>query len=120
MSVFEKAKDLGNEISRTEEYKELERTSQNVQENSEANQIIQEIQDLQQKIQFAQQSGVQPSQEQVQQFNDMKNRMNSNLTIQAYAKAQESFNQLMQNVNNSITEGIKPAEGAGGEGEKPE
>ncbi len=108
MSVFEKAKELGNEIRQTEEYQELERTSQNVQENTEANQMIKEIQELQQQIQFAQQSGVQPSQEQVQQFNDMKAKMDANLTIQAYAKAQESFNQLMQNVNSSISEGIKP------------
>lgn len=111
MSVFEKAKELGNEIRETEEYTELERTSKNVQENPEANQMIEQIQEVQQKIQFAQQSGVQPSQEQVQEFNDMKTKMDANLTIQAYAKAQESFNQLMQDVNNSISEGISPSEG---------
>ncbi len=108
MSVYEKAKELGNEIRKTEEYQELERTSQNIKENSDANQMIQEIQDIQQKIQFAQQSGVEPSQEQIQQFNDLKTKMDANLTIQAFAKAQETFNQLMQDVNTSISKGIKP------------
>ena len=74
--------------------------------------MIEQIQEVQQKIQFAQQSGVEPSQEQVQEFNDMKTKMDANLTIQAYAKAQESFNQLMQDVNNSISEGISPSEGS--------
>lgn len=110
MDVNEKAKELGDVISKTEEYKELERTSQNVHENSEANQMIEEIQDLQQKIQFAQQSGVQPSPEQIEQYNDLKARMNANLTIKAYARAQESFSQLMQEVNSSISEGIKSEE----------
>ncbi len=116
VDVHKKAKELGNEIKKTEEYQELERTSKNVQENPEANQMIQEMQELQQKIQFAQQSGVEPSQEQVQQFNDIKAKMDANLTIQAYGKAQEAFNQLMQDINNSISEGIKPSE----EGESTE
>ncbi len=110
MEVEKKAKELGNEIAKTEVYQELERTSKNVQENTEANQMIEKIQELQQNIQFAQQSGVQPSQEQIQQFNDLKQQMDANLTIQAYAKAQEAFSQLMQDVNNSISKGIKPEE----------
>jgi len=108
--VERKAKELGNEISKTEEYQELERTSKNVQENNEANQMIEKIQELQQNIQFAQQSGVQPSEDQIQQFNELKQQMNSNLTIQAYAKAQEEFNKLMQEVNSAISSGIKPEE----------
>jgi len=108
MSVFEKAKALGKEIRKTEEYKELERTSENVQGDPDANQMINEVQELQQKIQFAQQSGVQPEQEQIDQFENLKSKMNSSLTIQAYAKAQNDFNQLMQDVNKAISDGIKP------------
>ncbi len=110
MDVEKKAKELGNEIAKTEEYQELERTSKNVQENTEANQMIEKVQELQQNIQFAQQSGVQPSEELTQQFNDLKQQMNANLTIQAYAKAQEAFNQLMSDVNSAISKGIKPEE----------
>lgn len=70
--------------------------------------MVEEIQKLQQQIQFAQQSGVQPSQEQIQQFQDMKGRMDTSLTIQAYAKARGDFDQLMQDVNSAISEGINP------------
>lgn len=110
MSVFEKAKELGMEIRKTEEFKELERTSKNVNEDSQASHTIEEIQNLQQKMQFAQQSGVQPSQEQIDQFNDMKNEMNTNLTIQAYIKAQNDFSSFMQEVNQAISSGISPEE----------
>jgi cell fate (sporulation/competence/biofilm development) regulator YlbF (YheA/YmcA/DUF963 family) len=108
MSVIEKARELGNEIRKTAEYKELERVTENMEGDSDANQMIKEIQDLQQKIQFAQQSGVEPSEEQIQQFNNIKARMDSNLTIQAYAKAQNEFSQFMQDVNCAISEGINP------------
>lgn len=108
MSVMKKASDLGKEISKTEQYKELERVSQNMQEDAEASQMIKEIQELQQQIQFAQQSGVQPSEDQIQQFNDLKTKMDSSLTIQAYAKAQNDFSEFMQEVNSAISEGISP------------
>ncbi len=108
MSVIEKAKELGIEISKTEQYQELERVSENMQADPEANQMIKEVQELQQQIQFAQQSGVQPSEEQIQQFNDLKGKMDTNLTIQAYAKAQNDFSQFMQEVNSAISEGINP------------
>jgi cell fate (sporulation/competence/biofilm development) regulator YlbF (YheA/YmcA/DUF963 family) len=108
MSVMDKARELGKEIRTTEEYKELERTTGNIKDDADANKMIQEIQELQQQIQFAQQSGVQPSQEQIDQFNSLKGKMDTSLTIQAYAKAQNDFSEFMQTVNNAIGEGISP------------
>ncbi len=110
MDMLEKARALGKEIRKTEEYKELERTTGNVQSDPEANRLIEEIQKIQQQLQFSQQSGVQPSQEQIDQFNDAKEKMDASLTIQAYSKARNNFDQLMQNVNSAISEGINPQE----------
>jgi len=110
VSVIEKAKELGKEIRKTEQYQELERVSENMQEDTEANQMIKEVQSLQQQIQFAQQSGVQPSPEQIEEFNNLKSKMDTSLTIQAYAKAQNEFSQFMQDVNSAISDGINPGE----------
>ncbi len=110
MSVIEKAKELGQEIRKTKEYQELERVTANIEEDAEASQMIKEIQELQQQIQFAQQSGVQPSQEQIDQFNGIKDKMDTSLTIQAYARAQNDFSQFMQDINNAIGEGIDPGD----------
>ena len=108
MSVMDKARELGKEIRTTEEYKELERTTDNIKDDANANKMIQDIQELQQQIQFAQQSGVQPSQEQIDEFDSLKGKMDTSLTIQAYAKAQNDFSEFMQTVNNAIGEGISP------------
>ncbi|MFU8794018.1 MAG: YlbF family regulator [Dethiobacteria bacterium] len=108
MSVMDKAKELGKEIRNTAEYKELERATGNVKEDHDAHKMIQDIQELQQQMQFAQQSGVEPSQEQIDQFNEIKSKMDSNLTIQSYAKAQNNFSEFMQSINNAIGEGISP------------
>lgn len=108
MSVMDRARELGKEIRTTEEYKELERTTGNIKDDANANKMIQDIQELQQQIQFAQQSGVQPSQEQIDEFNSLKGKMDTSLTIQAYAKAQNDFSEFMQTVNNAIGEGISP------------
>ncbi len=108
MSVMDRARELGKEIRTTEEYKELERTTGNIKDDADANKMIQDIQELQQQIQFAQQSGVQPSQEQIDNFNSLKGKMDTSLTIQAYAKAQNDFSDFMQTVNNAIGEGISP------------
>jgi cell fate (sporulation/competence/biofilm development) regulator YlbF (YheA/YmcA/DUF963 family) len=108
MSVIEKAKELGQEIRKTEAFQELERVTANIEGDTEASQMIKDIQELQQQIQFAQQSGVQPSQEQIDQFNGIKDKMETNLTIQAYAKAQNEFNQFMQDINTAIGAGINP------------
>ncbi len=110
MSIMNKAKELGEEIRKTAEYKELERATENVKGDTEANKMIQDIQELQQQIQFAQQSGVQPNQEQIDNFNDLKSKMDTSLTIQAYAKAQNDFSEFMQTVNNAIGEGISPGQ----------
>jgi len=110
MSVLKKAKELGQEIRKTEEYQELERVTANIEGDAEASQMIKEIQELQQQIQFAQQAGVQPNQEQIDQFNDIKSKMDDSLTIQAYARAQNDFSQFMQDINNAIGEGINPGD----------
>lgn len=106
MTVIEKAKELGNEIKETEEYKELERANQNIKDDELASKIIDDINDIQQKISFAQSSGVQPDQDQITQFNELKSQMDSNLTILGFIKAQEKFSQIMQEINQAISEGI--------------
>ncbi len=106
MVIIEKAKELGREIKNTPEFKELEKANENIKEDQLASKIIEDINDIQQKISFSQNSGVQPSPEHVSQFNDLKDKMESNLTIQSFMKAQEKFSEVMQNINSAISEGI--------------
>lgn len=117
MDLFEKAKELGGKIKETQEYQELERASQSLKDDPEAQQIIQEVQESQNNMEFSQKAGVEPSEEQTNQFNSLKEKMMSNLTVRSYMKAQEDFNNFMKQVNESISSGITGEEGQEESGE---
>lgn len=107
MNLLEKAKELGRELKKTEEYQELERTNQQMKEDPAAQQLIQDVQEAQQRLQFSQQSGIQPTQEQIADFNQKRETLNTNITVRALMKAQEDFNSMMKQVNDAITEGMQ-------------
>lgn len=106
MSVIEKARELGQEIRGCDEFKEVEQAGRNVNENVEASQVIKEMQDVQQQLEFSRNSGVEPSEDQINKFNEVRDKMNDNLIIKSYMKAQETFSKLMQDINSAISEGI--------------
>jgi len=112
VSLFEKAKELGNQIRETQEYQELERCSESLKEDSEAQQIIQNVQEAQNSIEFSQKAGVEPSEDQNNQFNQLREQMMANLTVRNYMKAQEEFNNMMKQVNEAISTGITGESGA--------
>ncbi|NLC10748.1 MAG: YlbF family regulator [Firmicutes bacterium] len=107
MTLIKKAKELGRQLKDTKEYQELERTGAQLREDTTAQQVIQEVQDAQQKIEFSQKAGVQPSQEQLTEFQQKRQGMQTNVTIRAFMKAQEDFNTVMKKVNDAISEGVK-------------
>ncbi len=106
MSVFEKAKELGQEIKESQEYKEVRKTGQDIHDNADAQQIIQDIQTVESQLEFAQNAGIEPTQEQIDEFNNIQSKMEGNSLIQAYLKAQDDYSQLMQKINQSISEEI--------------
>jgi len=112
LELQEKAMELGREIRGTSEYQELKRSEENLSGDPAAQEIIQEVQEIQQQIEAAQKMGVQPDQEQMNKFNDLRQKMHENLTVRSFIKAQEDLNELMKTVNDSISEGIT--------GEKPQ
>ncbi len=107
MALMEKAKELGRELRSTEAFLELERTNNQFREDEAAQQLVQEVQEAQQALQFSQQSGVQPSEEQVNAFNQKKENLNTNITVRSLMKAQDTFNEMMKEVNEAISEGMK-------------
>ncbi len=106
MSIFEKARELGQEIKETQEFKEIQRTGQNIKDNAEAQQLIQDIQSIQQQLEFAENSGIHPDQELLEQLEDIRLIMENNILIMDYMKAQEDYSRMMQEVNNTVSEEI--------------
>ncbi len=106
MSIFEKARELGQEIKETQEFKEIQRTGQNIKDNPDAQQLIQDIQTIQQQLELAENAGVQPDQEHLEELDNIRLKMENNILIKDYMKAQEDYSRLMQEVNNTISEEV--------------
>ena len=110
MTMLEKAKELGRELRNTEAFQELERTNNQFRGDETAQQLVKEVQEAQQALQFSRQTGVQPSEEQVNTFNQKKENLNMNITVRSLMKAQDTFNEMMKEVNEAISEGMKGVE----------
>lgn len=110
MDVMEKARELGQIIKETEEYKELEEAGKIMQGDPEALQLIKKVQEVQRDISQSQQSGVMPTAEQLTEFEKVREEMHSNEKVQIFVKAQEKFNKVMEEINNAISDGITDEE----------
>ena len=104
--VYFKKRKTALEIKQSQEYQEVRRTGQDVQNNEEARQIVEDIQNAQAQIEFFQNSGMPPSEEQIEEFNNIRLKMQGNSLIQAYLKAQDDYSQLMQQINQSISDEV--------------
>lgn len=110
MDLKEKALELGRTIRLTDQYQELERADGNLKEDNEAHELVKNMQKAHEQMGFMQKSGVEPTQDQLDDINKMQELMKTNITIQAFVKAQEEFSKLLQEVNASISEGISGGE----------
>lgn len=107
MVLIEKAKDLGRAIRDSSQFQELKKKEDNLSKDPAAQEIIRNVQDAQQQIETAQKMGVQPEQEQVTKFESLRKEMHENDTLKDMVVAQQDLNQLMNEVNKAITEGIE-------------
>lgn len=105
--LLEKAKELGRELRNTEEYQKLNEVNQRLNSDREAQEVIKAFQEAQSIIQFSQQSGVQPTEEQIDDYKEKQKNLEANLTVKAYMKATEGFYDVMKKVNDTITAAIE-------------
>ncbi len=110
MELNERALELGRAIRETAQYQELQRADVNLRNDKEAQEIVKNMQEVRQQIEFMQKSGVQPNQEQIENINSIQEKMETNITVLVLMKAQEKFGELLQQVNDSISEGISGGE----------
>jgi cell fate (sporulation/competence/biofilm development) regulator YlbF (YheA/YmcA/DUF963 family) len=99
VSVIEKAKELGYALRETEEATILQAAEVNLDNDKESRNLISEFQQSFTKIQKAKSEGKEVSQEELDAFNNLQEKMKENKTIQAYFAAQKGFQVLLQQVN---------------------
>lgn len=103
MSIKEKAEALAEEITQTEEFKELKKAEKEMHSNEEAENLLNEYQSTQKRLQMAQSNGQNISNQQQKKFQNLQAQMQSNNEIKNFMKKQQEFNQVMQEVNQTIS-----------------
>ncbi len=104
LSLSEKAKDLALAVKDTEEYKTLTSAQTRVKLDPAASDLIEQLQSVQEQLQATQAEGKQVSPDQIQQYQTLEEQAKANITLTSLLKAQQAFGELMNQVNQSITQ----------------
>ncbi|MDD2555144.1 MAG: YlbF family regulator [Syntrophaceticus sp.] len=107
MSVTEKAQELGFALRETNEAKQLQVAEMDLDNDNTSRQLIEEFQQLFQKLQKAQEDGKDIAQNELDEFNALQEKVKADNIIQNYFAAQQRFNQLLQEANNVINQVLR-------------
>ncbi|WP_128478234.1 YlbF family regulator [Halorussus pelagicus] len=101
--VEELAGELGEAIAQTPEYRRFEETKQAVEDDDEAQEKVQEFEQLRQEFMLARQTG-EATQEDVQKVREAQQELHSMPVMDEYLQAQEDLEEKMQTINETISE----------------
>lgn len=116
MSVIAKAEELAGAISESEELTALREAAERLDKDETASAALSKFQQRQEMVQRAATSGLQLPEEQMQELKDMQSEIRDIPSVQEFAEAQTSFNNLMGRVNDIIAAAVMgpDAEPSGG------
>src|SRR6056297_52802 len=102
MSVIEKAKELGQELVDSEEYKELKRKESALYDDEEATSLLEEYENINNQLQMARANGQEVNDDQQKKMQSLQMKMENNPSIKSYIESQKKFNEVMSSVNKII------------------
>jgi cell fate (sporulation/competence/biofilm development) regulator YlbF (YheA/YmcA/DUF963 family) len=109
-TVMEYAEDLAEAIVESQEFQELKDKEEVMVEDEDAKTMLDELNAKYQQAQMMQKNGQQMSDEQKQELQVMEQKMKKNDKISEFYEAQNHFNQLMNSVNQVITQKLQGEE----------
>ncbi|WP_435178574.1 YlbF family regulator [Halorussus sp. AFM4] len=101
--VEELAGELGEAIAETPEYRRFEETKEAVEQDDEAQEKVQEFEQLRQEFMLARQTG-EATQEDIQKVRQAQQELHSLPVMEEYLQAQEALETKMEAVNDAISE----------------
>lgn len=105
-SILDKARELGLELSRSQEFNNVREAETIMMQNPEAQLIIQEFQSKQHTLQTMQAQGLPLSDSIQREFGELQTKMFSNAHISNFFQAQEKFELILDQVNKIISDAI--------------
>lgn len=110
MSVLDRARELGAEILESSELLEMRNAEQVMLNDKEAQKLIQEFKDKQKDYQMIKSKGEELTESQQQEVDDLESRMLDNPLILDYFRAQQHFENMLEEINNIIAGAISGGE----------
>lgn len=111
MSVLDKARELGVELSSSKELLNMRESEAMMLQNPEAQAIIKEFNDKQRTFQMIQSQGHPLTESQKKEAEDLEKRMLDNPYIYNFFKAQQTFEKILEEINSIIGEAIGAGSG---------
>lgn len=111
MSVLDKAKELGVELSSSTELISMREAEAMMLQNPEAQEIINEFNEKQRAFQMIQSQGQPLTEGQKKEAEDLEKKMLDNPYIYNFFKAQQTFEKILEAINNIIGEAIGTGSG---------
>lgn len=116
VEIYDKAQILADAIAASEELAALRETEQAMLADDQAQQIIAEFQEVQNRIRGLQQQGQTLSEADQKAVSTMEESVESHPLIFAYLQAQDKFTEMLDSVNSVLANAIAYGEEASGDG----
>lgn len=106
MSILDKARELGAELSNSKELISLKEAEEMMLRNPDAQEAIKEYNEKQQSFQVIQSQGLPLTEGQKKELEDLELKMLNNPYVYNFFKAQQDFYKILEAVNDIISEAI--------------
>jgi cell fate (sporulation/competence/biofilm development) regulator YlbF (YheA/YmcA/DUF963 family) len=108
--IWEKAREVGRLIAQSDEYRAFRRASQALSDDREAVTRLNRLQELEERFTRMVQQGMEPPEEDQQEYERTAGEVQAMTGYQAMAAAQANFDRLMMRVNEEMAKGIEAGE----------
>ncbi|MGI9179598.1 MAG: YlbF family regulator [Longimicrobiaceae bacterium] len=108
--IQERAREIGRLLAQTEEYKALRNANDRLAGDQETVALLNRLADLQEELTRSLRGGIEPSQEQQQEYEGLVEQLEGRSIYQGVVAAQSNFDRLMMRVNEEIGRGIEAGE----------
>ena len=105
--IYDMAKELGGALARTDEYRELWKASQAVDDERELVELRNDLQKLEEQIEAALRRGEQPDDEVKTAYEEKASQLQGKAAFQRLIAAQANFEKVMQRVNQTMAQRLQ-------------
>ncbi len=106
MSLLEQAIDLGREISKSDEFKRMMLSEEELKKDKDALKLVEDFQGLQKIYETRAMNGQPVTRENIEGLEELEKKIMANETVRLYYEASGRFQALVGLVNDKIREGM--------------